>query len=200
MNVAVILAGGSGRRLGGDLPKQFLEVAGSKIIEHTLTAFDTHEGIDEIAIVCNPDYLDEMERLLSTGKWNKVRKVLPGGKERYHSSLAAIKAYPDDDICLLLHDAVRPLVSHRIITDCATLRNVQTPQGFRRGIIRLAYERAMQDAAFRTTDDCGVVLRYLPEVPIHIVKGETSNLKVTYADDLAVAEKLLMQKKEREEA
>ena len=58
----------------------------------------------------------------------------------------------------------------------------------------------MQDAAFRTTDDCGVVLRYLPEVPIHIVKGETSNLKVTYADDLAVAEKLLMQKKEREEA
>ena len=233
MNVAVILAGGSGRRLGGDLPKQFLEVAGSKIIEHTLTAFDTHEGIDEIAVVCNPDYLDEMERVLSTGKWNKVRKVLPGGKERYHSSLAAIEAYPDDNICLLLHDAVRPLVSHRIITDCiealhkwqavtvavpttdtilvateeetvrsipdrATLHNVQTPQGFRRGIIRLAYERALQDAAFRTTDDCGTVLRYLPEVPIHIVKGETSNLKVTYADDLTVAEKLLAQKKERE--
>ncbi len=225
MNVAIILAGGSGSRLGGELPKQFLKVAGKKIIEHTIDVFDSHDLIDEVAVVCRPDYMDTLKEILAANRYRKVRKILPGGKERYDSSLAAINAYQDDDINLLLHDAVRPLVNHRIIDDClkalqqyravdvaATttdtivqvdandcikaipprqwLRNGQTPQCFKRGVIRKAYDIALKDPNFVTTDDCGVVRRYLPDEPIYVVDGEMFNMKVTYSEDLFLLDKL----------
>lgn len=110
MTVAVILAGGSGTRVGGELPKQFIKVAGKKIIEHTIDAFEQNGNIDEIAVVCNPAFIVMMEQIAADRKWTKLRKILHGGKERYESSLAAINAYSDDDI-LMFHDAVRPLVS-----------------------------------------------------------------------------------------
>ncbi|MDR0961228.1 MAG: 2-C-methyl-D-erythritol 4-phosphate cytidylyltransferase [Mediterranea sp.] len=117
MNVAVILAGGTGSRLGGDLPKQFLTVGGRMVIEYSVDAFEQHSGIDEICIVCHADYLNRMQCIVQANAWAKVRKVLTGGKERYQSCMAAIQAYDADDN-LLLHDAARPLVSQRIITDC----------------------------------------------------------------------------------
>jgi len=217
--VAVLLAGGSGTRMGGNLPKQFLEVKGKTILEWSIIAFSEHPLVDEIAIVIRPDFVEDAQTIVSRGGYTKVRHILPGGKERYDSSLAAIRAYEDDETRLLLHDAVRPLVSERIITDCiksleqyeavdvaipatdtiiqvneqgdicqvpprSTLRNVQTPQGFRRGTIRKAYEIALQDPNFQATDDCGVVFRYLPDTPIHVVGGETTNIKITYPEDL----------------
>jgi 2-C-methyl-D-erythritol 4-phosphate cytidylyltransferase len=75
-----------------------------------------------------------------------------------------------------------------------SLARCQTPQGFRLGVIRRAYELAAADPAFASlpaTDDCGVVLRYLPGVPVGAVAGSERNLKVTYAQDMAVAEALL---------
>ncbi|WP_173668275.1 2-C-methyl-D-erythritol 4-phosphate cytidylyltransferase [Thermobifida fusca] len=77
------------------------------------------------------------------------------------------------------------------VPDRAALRRMQTPQGFRLGVIRRAYARAFADPGFTATDDCGVVLRYLPEEPVRIVTGEESNIKVTHPSDLAVAEALL---------
>lgn len=71
------------------------------------------------------------------------------------------------------------------------LWRAQTPQGFRAGILRAAYDVALADPDFVATDDCSVVLRYLPEVPVHVVPGESRNLKVTEATDLAVASLLL---------
>jgi 2-C-methyl-D-erythritol 4-phosphate cytidylyltransferase len=81
----------------------------------------------------------------------------------------------------------------RGILDRARLRNVQTPQGFRLATIRAAYRLMDADPAGapNATDDCGVVLRYLPEVPITVVAGSARNLKVTHPDDLLVAERLL---------
>ena len=75
-----------------------------------------------------------------------------------------------------------------------TLARCQTPQGFRLSVITRAYERADCDPAFATTpatDDCGVVLRYLPDVTIGAVSGSERNLKITYADDLAIARALV---------
>ena len=201
------------------MPKQFLEVGGKRVIEYTIDAFESHPLIDEIAVVCHPDHLAEMERIVVSNHYGKVNKVLPGGKERYDSSLAALTVYTDDNDLLLFHDAVRPLVSERIITDCVKalqrydavtvaipttdtiycvddnevivdipqrshLRNAQTPQGFRAGTIRRAYNIALADPTFVTTDDCGVVQRYLPNVPIHVVEGDSRNIKVTYPEDL----------------
>jgi 2-C-methyl-D-erythritol 4-phosphate cytidylyltransferase len=72
-----------------------------------------------------------------------------------------------------------------------TLLRCQTPQGFRLSVINRAHELAAADPDFVPTDDCGVVLRYLPDVPVHIVAGSDRNIKVTYPADLAVAEALL---------
>ena len=227
MNIAVILAGGSGSRVGGDKPKQFLEVAGKMIIEHTIEAFHQNPRIDEIAIVSRKDYVEDVKRLAQQNGYSKVKHVLCGGKERHHSSLAALSAYTDDADCLLFHDCVRPLVTQRIIDDCldalkeyeavdvavpttdtiievdndggicripqrSHLRNVQTPQGFRRQTIRRAFDLALADPQFVPTDDCSVVFRYLPDVHIHVVEGDTCNIKITYREDLKFAEEQLL--------
>ncbi|MBQ1635037.1 MAG: 2-C-methyl-D-erythritol 4-phosphate cytidylyltransferase [Bacteroidales bacterium] len=221
--VAVILAGGSGVRFGADKPKQFLEIDGRALIEYTIDAFEKHALIDEIAIVTRADYIDWCRDIVVRNAYKKVKRILPGGKERYHSSLAAIEVYADEDK-LIFHDAVRPFVSERIISDCVEalkhfdavdvavktvdtiiqvgedncitsipprplLRNGQTPQCFKRAVIRRAYDLALQDPGFRTTDDCGVVVRYLPDVPVYVVEGEYSNMKLTNYEDLAILQK-----------
>jgi ribitol-5-phosphate 2-dehydrogenase (NADP+) / D-ribitol-5-phosphate cytidylyltransferase len=117
-NIAVILAGGSGLRYGTEIPKQFLEVAGKMVIEHTINIFNTHPSIDEIAIVVPLKYIAVMSMSVIDNKFEKVRKIIIGGQERYQSTLAALKAYEnEDDFNILLHDAVRPLISHSIIDD-----------------------------------------------------------------------------------
>lgn len=228
-NIAIILAGGSGSRLGGECPKQFLKVAGKKIIEHTIDVFENNSHIDEIAVVSKEEFVSDIELLILKNGYKKVKKILVGGKERYHSSLSAIEAYTDDTDNLIFHDAVRPLVNDRIIDDCIKalqhheaidvaikttdtiiqvdsdnrigaipdrnkLRNGQTPQCFKRGIIKKAYEKALKDPGFLTTDDCGVVKKYLPEIDIFVVEGEVFNMKITYIEDLFLLDKLFQLK------
>lgn len=223
-NIAVVLAGGVGSRLGLSTPKQFFKVAGKMVIEHTVDTFNRNPHIDEIAIVSNPFYVADVENIVLRNGWQKVKKILKGGKERYDSSLSAIRAYADDDVNLIFHDAVRPLVSQRIIDDvCEALESYeaidvtvpavdtiieaegdhiasipdrsrlqrgQTPQAFRLHVIAEAYRRALEDPQFKVTDDCGVVVKYMPEVPVHLVRGEESNMKLTYKEDTYLLDKL----------
>lgn len=95
-------------------------------------------------------------------------------------------AVPTPDTILAVEDGVISGVPPR-----ETLYRAQTPQCFRLETIVRAHALAAADPAFQPTDDCGVVLRYLPEVPVHIVPGSQTNLKVTYPSDLAIAEALL---------
>ncbi len=117
MNIAILLAAGSGTRLGASLPKQFLEVCGKTILEHTVEAFESSDDIDEIAIVTREDYVEKVSELIGEHH-PKLKRVLMGGKERYQSSIAAIEAYTNDEDNIMIHDAVRPMVSKRIIRDC----------------------------------------------------------------------------------
>lgn len=116
-NVAVVLAGGTGSRVGGSVPKQFLPLEGRAVIEHSIDTFNCHTSIDEVAVVVHPDWRGEMDTIVSRNSWAKLRKVIDGGTERYMSSLNAIMAYIDesDETNLLLHDAARPWVSAEII-------------------------------------------------------------------------------------
>ena len=128
MNVAIILAGGVGSRLGLGKPKQFMKVAGKTVLEHTVDAFQKHNLIDEIVIVMHANYVHDAESMLLKNHWTKVKRILNGGSERYESSLVAIKAYENtsnqDQINFIFHDAVRPLVSKRIIDETiSALRN-----------------------------------------------------------------------------
>ena len=117
MNIAVILAGGTGARVGADKPKQFLDVGGRMVIERSIDAFDQTEGIDEVAVVVHPEWMEYMRGVVSSNSWTKVKRLFEGGAERYMSSLNAIAAYIDcpDDTNLILHDAARPFVSQAVI-------------------------------------------------------------------------------------
>jgi len=229
-NIGVILAGGKGLRLGEHLPKQFLKIAGKKVIEHTLDVFQAHPEIDEIVVVVSEEYMKTIEEISISNPYTKLKKILVGGIERYESSLAAINAYESypDETNLIFHDSVRPLVSYEIISDCIKalkdyhavdvaikttdtiisvkdntifnvpprdlLYNGQTPQAFKLGTIREAYNIALTDSDFKTTDDCGVVHKYLPEEKIYIVKGTQQNMKLTYKEDLFLLDKLFQLK------
>lgn len=116
-NIAVILAGGTGSRMGSSVPKQFLPLGGRTVIEFAIDAFDQHPAIDEVAVVAHPDWRKRMEEIVALRRWRKLTRVIDGGSERYMSSLNAIMAYIDepDDTNLLLHDAARPLVSAKVV-------------------------------------------------------------------------------------
>lgn len=116
-NVAIVLAGGSGRRMGGQVPKQFMPLGGRAVIEYTVEAFAGHPAIDEVAVVVRPDWRDKWQSIATHHRWDKLTKVIDGGTERYLSTLNAVMAYIDepDDTNLLLHDAARPLLSAEVI-------------------------------------------------------------------------------------
>ena len=226
--VGVILAAGSGSRTGLSTPKQFLPLGGKTVLEHSVQTFNDHPGIDQVVIVTAPDFIGRIEQMVKDNGWNKVTAVLPGGKERYDSSLAAVRYFSDKpDMVMLFHDAARPLVSERIISDTlkametynavdvgipavdtivqcdregthmtaiqdrSLLWRMQTPQGFRQKTIEEAYRIALKDPSFTATDDCGTVLRYLPDEKVGIVRGSERNIKLTYAYDLSLLEFLL---------
>lgn len=121
-NVAVILAGGMGTRVGGNTPKQLLPLSdGRSVLEHSVDAFEAASCIDEIVIVMHPEWMKEAEELCCRNTWQKVRHIIAGGSERWESSWHAIQAFSGQlsDISLWLHDAARPFVSQRILSDVA---------------------------------------------------------------------------------
>ncbi len=245
-NIAVILAGGIGARVGGNVPKQLLPLAdGRSVLEHATEAFEQAGCIDEVCIVMHPDYIAFAEQALLRNGWQKVKHIIAGGKERWESSVNAIRLYESElsaeefaHANILLHDAARPFVSQAIIANVCqaletheavtvaipatdtmyvvtqtpnpqpatcntqplpsredgrvvhsipprdTLMRAQTPQAFRLPLIARAYTIALQDPALQATDDCGILHRYLPTKPIHIVAGEETNRKITFKEDL----------------
>ena len=116
-NIAVILAGGIGARVGGNTPKQLLPLQdGKSVLEHAVDAFEQSPHIDEVCIVMHPDYIMHAEQMLLANAWQKVRHIIPGGKERWESSVQAIRRLGErQEANLLLHDAARPYVSQEII-------------------------------------------------------------------------------------
>lgn len=120
MNVAMILAGGTGTRVGARVPKQFIKVCGKPIICYTLDNFEKHQAIDYIEIVCNSDYLAYMNKLCEEYKYNKIIKIVAGGKTYQDSVINGLKGLnglcSGDDI-VLTHMAASPIVSEEIISD-----------------------------------------------------------------------------------
>ncbi len=105
----------------------------------------------------------------------------------------ALDRFDAVDTAIQSADTIIQVDEHSNITaipDRSVLRRGQTPQGFRLGTIRRAYELAQADPAFSATDDCGVVFTYLPDVPIHVVSGSAENMKVTEPVDLHIADKI----------
>ncbi|WP_414170868.1 SDR family NAD(P)-dependent oxidoreductase [Streptoverticillium reticulum] len=233
-SVAVVLAGGTGRRVGLNIPKQLIKIAGKTVLEHTLQVFEDAPEIDDVILLMHHRHIAEAESVVAAAGLTKVRGVYAGGTTRNETTQRAIGILRTltgggADPKVLFHDAVRPLLSRRIISECVNaldhhqavdvaipsadtivvtrqdsrgtdyieeipcrsrLRRGQTPQAFRLSTIENAYEAAAGDPDFNATDDCGVVLRYRPDVPIHVVRGDERNMKVTHPSDIFLAEKL----------
>lgn len=226
-NIAVILAGGTGSRFGGAVPKQFLPLEGREVIEHSLATFCSHPAIDEVVVVVHPEWRAHVQTLLERRGWDKVSAIIDGGSERWQSSWNAVcyleGAHRTENVdqCtanVLLHDAARPWLSadtvscvvealeehaavavavpatdtlFRVADGCiadipprAEYYCAQTPQAFRLVLLADAYRLALQEPSFAATDDCGVLRRYRPDIPIRIVPGSPDNTKITHPRDL----------------
>lgn len=117
-NYAIILSSGSGSRFGGDIPKQFTEIRGKTILEHSVLAFESAIGIDEIIVVVTPKYIDLANDIIKKAEFKKVSTIIKGGATRKESSYLGVSSVPDDEANVLIHDCARPFVSQKIIANC----------------------------------------------------------------------------------
>lgn len=120
MNVALIIAGGSGNRMGQDIPKQFMHVDGCPIIIHTMNCFQQHPDIDYIAVVCLKGWDTVLQAYANQFEITKLKYIFPGGNsgmESIHNGIYGLKnaGFNDNDL-VLIHDSVRPLLSQDIIS------------------------------------------------------------------------------------
>lgn len=120
MNYALIIAGGSGNRMGQDIPKQFMHVEGCPIVIHTLKAFQQHPDIHGIAVVCLAGWETVLQSYANQFCIDKLKWIFPGGasgQESIHNGIYGLReAGCQDDDLVLIHDAVRPLLSQEIIS------------------------------------------------------------------------------------
>lgn len=121
MNIAIVLAGGKGKRMGSEIPKQFLNIEGKPVIYHALKAFQDSEVIDEIIVVSSKDYYEYFKTNVSSGgifsDITKIKKIVIGGAERYDSVYSGLSEI-DDNGYVFIHDGARPCVTPGIINDC----------------------------------------------------------------------------------
>lgn len=224
---ALLLAGGEGDRFGGDIPKQFVRLAGEQILVRSVRGVAA-AGVDRLVIVSHPDWVAETEATLGRAGLAIPTSVVAGGATRNESTRNGLRSLDaaDDDI-VLVHDAVRPLVpvdvvrrsiapivagdadaTDTVIPSADTLvivqdgrvveipersryRRGQTPQVFRVGVLREAYAAAEDAGDLSATDDCSLVLRYVPGVRLAAVAGDEVNLKITTRIDMVMADRML---------
>src|SRR3954464_8078283 len=93
--VAVVLAGGTGTRVGLNIPKQLIKIAGRPIIEHTIAAMQASAVVDEILVMMAPGYLDEVRAIVRGGNYSKVSQILEGAGTRNETTRAALNALGD---------------------------------------------------------------------------------------------------------
>lgn len=205
--IALIVAAGSGSRMGGELPKQFRPIGGKAVLAHAVDALASHPAIDQVRVVIAAGQ-DEMAREALGAR--EVGELIIGGTERSDSVRAGLEAATDADI-ILVHDAARPFCPHGVIdrlltaletaegavpvlpavdtlaradsalgepVDRAGLVRVQTPQAFRRGCLVTAYE---QWKGASPTDESSVMRSAGREVAV--VEGDPMLEKLTTAAD-----------------
>ena len=121
MNIGLIIAGGSGARMNQDIPKQFLTVNEKPVIVYTLEAFQNHGGIDEIAVVCIEGWEQMLWAYARQFNITKLKYIIPGGdsgQSSIRNGLYELEKHHAAEDIVLIHDAIRPMVSEEIITDC----------------------------------------------------------------------------------
>ncbi|WP_026898512.1 2-C-methyl-D-erythritol 4-phosphate cytidylyltransferase [Daejeonella oryzae] len=215
---AIIVGGGSGSRMQSDIPKQFLLLNGKPLIMHTIEAFYNSRLHPEIILVLNIDFHKYWEDLCDRFNFETPHTIVKAGRQRFFSVKNGLKIVKGNSI-VAIHDAVRPIVSDTFITSCfqeaektgsaipaivsrdsvrqrsgdssfALNRDdilmVQTPQVFSNKILNKAYKQVFR---IEFTDDASVVEK--SGTPVHLVEGDSKNIKITYPEDLILAQAYL---------
>lgn len=217
----IIVAGGSGTRMQHALPKQFMLLAGKPVLMHTIEAFAASQPVPQIILVINVDHISAWEKLVSEFDFKIPFTWVKGGETRFGSVKNGLKKVPAKSL-VAVHDAVRPLVSSQLISTAFqfaeikgnavaaipckdSLRKkdregsqrvdredfflVQTPQVFHSDLLKKAYNQEYRN---EFTDDASVIERL--GIPVQLIEGDIHNIKITYPEDLLIAEALLKQK------
>ncbi len=217
-NRVIIVAAGKGSRMGSDTPKQFLLLGGKPVLMHSIEAFHQFDPVISIILVLPEDQLQEWQNLQEIHQFNIDHQVVTGGATRFQSVVNGLAVLPDEGI-VAIHDGVRPLIKPStiarlfaaaekkdnavpytlpadsiriekkdtsVIIDRNSIRMIQTPQVFHTLLIKAAY-RQKEKSSF--TDDASVFEK--SGYKINLVEGQASNIKITGAEDLTVAEGLL---------
>lgn len=221
---AILVAGGKGLRMGGDLPKQFLPLAGLPVLMHTLHRF--HGLVDETILVLPSDHIPYWEALREQYAFTLPVRLVRGGETRFHSVRSALQLLPQEG-WVAVHDGVRPLVSRELIEACfvaaeksgAALPALPVTDSLRQldeGAVSHAVERSLfvavqtpqtfdlgrlqaayrQDFSERFTDDASVYESAGFGAPT-LVSGERQNIKLTTPLDMTLAELLLAETAEK---
>lgn len=215
---AIIVGGGSGKRMQNVIAKQFLLLKNKPILMHTLSAFYISTFKPELIVVLHEDLHMQWKGLCLTYNFNIPHLLIKGGEQRFHSVRNGLMAIKGDGI-VAVHDAVRPLVSAKLIEQTYEIAEqqgnaiacikpsdsirkvkneeskilnreeivlIQSPQTFEIGQLRKAYQQHYKP---KFTDDASVVEK--AGFKINLIKGERHNLKITYPEDLELANFLL---------
>jgi len=213
---AIIVAGGSGTRMGSEVPKQFLILAGKPILMHTILKFKSE--VDEIIVVLPQNQFDYWSDLCVEYSFLESIKIVAGGKSRFESVKNGLNTIAENGI-VAVHDAVRPFVNQAIIkeafdvaiekgnavvsvllndsirevnefgnksVDRTCYRLIQTPQCFEVNFLKTAYE---QEEKSTFTDDASVVESI--GAKINLTQGSYDNIKITTPSDLVIGEAIL---------
>lgn len=213
---AIIVAGGSGSRMESELPKQFLNINGKPILMHSMEKFAVEDI--ELILVLNVDYHEYWQKLCKEHLFTLSHHLVKGGRNRFESVKNGL-AKVTEKALVAVHDAVRPLVKQEdilkayqqaelngnavlVVRSKDSIRRmeneksravprdefylVQTPQVFQSEMLKKAYKEEFRNDF---TDDASVVEHM--GISIHLVEGDSSNIKITYPDDLLIAQALL---------
>lgn len=218
---AVIVAGGSGTRMRSAVPKQFLLLNSIPVLMHTINAFYQSKNTPQIIVVLPPESHEYWNLLCAEHNFTVPHQLVSGGETRFHSVRNGINVIDDEDAIIAIHDAVRPLVTKEIIDEAYDTAEqygnaivaiqsrdsvrqirenrsqslnrdeiylIQTPQTFQASQLKKAYLQPYQE---NFTDDASVVEQ--TGVNINLISGSYQNIKITYPEDIAIAEFLLKQ-------
>ena len=215
---AIVVAGGSGNRMQTETPKQFLLLKNLPVLMHTVKAFAQCETQPKILIVLHKDQHAYWKRLCEEFNFNIPHEVVEGGSERFHSVKNALDKI-DEEGLVAIHDAVRPLVSKKLIdasysaalqsgnvisavqsSDSVRILKDHKTSAIKRSEVYLVqtpqtFNCKLLKSAYEVeyesgfTDDASVLEAAGTE--IHLIEGERNNIKITYPIDLELAEMLL---------
>ncbi len=217
MNYIIIVAGGKGLRMGGDIPKQFLPIGGKPVLMRTIERFREYSPTLQIILVLPKAQQDYWRQLCNEYHFNESYELADGGETRFHSVQHGLALIPDDAEGVVgVHDGVRPFVAVDVIRRCyetartakavipvvpvvETLRHIEKGNVYRADYrlvqtpqtfdIQLLKAANRQPYQENFTDDASVVEAYGQEVSM--VEGNRENIKITTPFDMTIAEALL---------